>query len=139
MRIDPLVLIRGVSEFVTVVYGPAVTFGFPDLRVRTYRRPVLHLNIISVIDGSSFNWYAQNVLREAMSVDLLFKKIAGPKLIAINFNNHFRDRMGEADGGHVEVYPKLWNLRPSDKTNGEIFRILRLLSACQKLRTETED
>ena len=29
-RIDPLALIRGVTEFVTVIYGPAVTFAFPD-------------------------------------------------------------------------------------------------------------
>ena len=88
-RIDPLVLIRGVSEFVTVVYGTVVTFGFPDLRVRAYRRSVLYLNLISVIDGSTFKWCAQNVLREAMSVDVLFREIAGPKLSAINFNNHF--------------------------------------------------
>ena len=30
MRIDPLVLIKGASELVTVIYGPAVTFAFPD-------------------------------------------------------------------------------------------------------------
>ena len=48
MRIDPLVLIRGVSEFAFVMYGPAVTFGFPDSRVGTYRKSVLHLNLISV-------------------------------------------------------------------------------------------
>ena len=29
MRTDPLALIRGASEFVTVIYGPAVTFAFP--------------------------------------------------------------------------------------------------------------
>ena len=31
MRTDPLALIRGVTEFVTVIYGPAVTFAFPDV------------------------------------------------------------------------------------------------------------
>ena len=29
MRTDPLALIRGATEFVTVIYGPAVTFAFP--------------------------------------------------------------------------------------------------------------
>ena len=38
MRIDPLALIRGVTEFVTVIYGPAVTFAFPDVKVEAYRR-----------------------------------------------------------------------------------------------------
>ena len=30
MRIDPLEFIRGVSEFVTVIYDVTVTFAFPD-------------------------------------------------------------------------------------------------------------
>ena len=38
-----LALIRGASEFVTVIYGPAVTFVFPDPKVETYRRSVMHL------------------------------------------------------------------------------------------------
>ena len=33
MRTDPLALIRGATEFVTVIYGPAVTFAFPDNKV----------------------------------------------------------------------------------------------------------
>ena len=33
MRTDPLALIRGATEFVTVIYGPAVTFAFPDVKV----------------------------------------------------------------------------------------------------------
>ena len=51
MRTDPLALIRGATEFVTVLYGPAVTFAFPDVKVEAYRR---------------------SVLRELMSEDLLF-------------------------------------------------------------------
>ena len=34
MRTDPLAFIRGATEFVTVIYGPAVTFAFPDVRRR---------------------------------------------------------------------------------------------------------
>ena len=41
MRTDPLALIRGVTEFVTVIYGPAVKFAFPDVKVEAYRRSVL--------------------------------------------------------------------------------------------------
>ena len=46
MRTDPLALIRGATEFVTVIYGPAVTFAFPNVKVEAYRRSVLHLNLI---------------------------------------------------------------------------------------------
>ena len=38
MRTDPLALIRGATEFVTVIYGPAVAFAFPDVMVEAYRR-----------------------------------------------------------------------------------------------------
>ena len=78
MRTDPLALIRGATEFVTVIYGPAVTFAFPDVKVEAYRRSVLHLNLISAVDGSVLNWCEQHVLRELMSGDLLFGKIAEP-------------------------------------------------------------
>ena len=71
MRTDPLALIRGVKEFVTVIYGPAVTFAFPDVKVEAYRRSVLHLNLISAVDGSTLNWCEQHALRELMSEDLL--------------------------------------------------------------------
>ena len=37
MRTDPLELIRGATEFVTVIYGPAVTFAFPDVKLEAYR------------------------------------------------------------------------------------------------------
>ena len=47
MRTDPLALITGAREFVNVIYGPAVTFAFTDVKVEAYRRPVLRLNLIS--------------------------------------------------------------------------------------------
>ena len=80
MRTDPLALIRGATEFVTVIYGPAVTFAFPDVKVGAYRRSVLHLNLISAVDGSVLNWYEQHTLRELMSEDLLFAKISEPEI-----------------------------------------------------------
>ena len=74
MRTNPLALIRGDTEFMTVIYCPAVTFVFPDVKVKAYRRSVLHLNLISAADGSALNWYEQHALREMMSEDLLFAK-----------------------------------------------------------------
>ena len=138
MRTDPLALITGATEFVTVVYGPAVTFAFPDVKVEAYRRSVLHLNLISAVDGSALNWCEQRVLRELMSEDVLFAKISEPEMMVVKFDDHFLDPMGEVDRGHVEVFPKLWNLRPYDKANGEITRIPRLTAAYHKVREETK-
>ena len=139
MRTNPLALIRGATEFVTVIYGPAVTFAFPDVKVEAYRRSVLHLNLISAMEGSVLNWFEQHVLRELLSEDLLFGKLAEPEMTVVNFDDHFRDRMGEVERGHLEVLPKLWKLRLYDKTNGEITRIPRLTTAYHKVREETKD
>ena len=46
--------------------------------------------------------------------------------------------MGEVDRGHIEVFPNLWNLRPYNKTNGEVTRNRRLTAAYHKLREETK-
>ena len=61
LRTDPLALISGATEFVTVMYSPAVTFAFADVKVEVYRRSVLHLNLISAVDGSALNWCEQHV------------------------------------------------------------------------------
>ena len=139
MRTDPLALIRGATEIVTVIYGPAVTFAFPGVKAEAYRRSVLHPNLISAVEGSALNCCEQNVLRELMSEDLLFAKISVPEITVINFDDHFRDRMGERERGHIEVFPKLWNLRPYDKTNGEMTRVPRLTATYHKVREETKD
>ena len=107
MRTDPLALIRGATELVTVINGPAVTFAFPDIKMKAYRRSVLHLNLISAVDRSALNWCEQHALRELMSEDLLFAKIPEPEMTVINFDVHFHDRMGEVDIVHIEVFPKL--------------------------------
>ena len=47
-----------------------------------------------------------------MSEDLLFAKISEPEMTVNYFDDHhFRDRMGEVDRGHIELFPKLWNLK----------------------------
>ena len=106
MRTDPLALIRA-TGFVTVISGPAVTFAFPDVKVEAYRRSVLRLNLISAVDGSALNWCEQHALRELIKEKLLFVKISESQMTVINFDDHFRDSIGEVDRGHIEVFPKL--------------------------------
>ena len=55
-------------------------------------------------------------------------------MTAVDFDDHFRDHIGKVDRGHIEVFPKLWSLRPYDKTNGETTRIPRLMFRYQKVR-----
>ena len=64
----------------------------------------------------------------------MFANISEPEMTVKNFDDHFRDRMGEVGRGHIDVFPKLWNLRPS----GEITRIPRLTASYHKLREETK-
>ena len=59
MRIDLLSLIHGLREFVTVVYGPLMSFVFPDVQVKAYRNSVLYVNLVSVVDFSVLNWVEQ--------------------------------------------------------------------------------
>ena len=41
MRINPLALVHGLREFVTVVFGPVMSYVFPDVQVKAYRNSVL--------------------------------------------------------------------------------------------------
>ena len=43
MRSDPLEMIRGLEEVVTCIYGPEVTYAFPDPLVTAYRHSVAHV------------------------------------------------------------------------------------------------
>ena len=56
MRSDPVGMIRGLEEVVTCIYGPAVTYAFPDPLVAAYRNSVVHVSLISVLDGTALNW-----------------------------------------------------------------------------------
>ena len=56
MRIDPLALFHGLREFITVVYGPVMSFVFTDVQVKVYRNSVLYVNLVSVVDCSVLNW-----------------------------------------------------------------------------------
>ena len=112
MRIDPLVLVHGLREFVTVLYGPGMSYAFPDVQGKAYRNSVLYVNLVSVVDCSVLNWLEQKDLRGLASDDRLFGRIAESGWILMDFNNSFKCRMGDVDHSHIQFNPKLWNLRP---------------------------
>ena len=123
MRIDPLALIHGLREFVTVVYGPVMSFAFPDVQVKAYRNSVLHVNLVSVVNCSVLNWVEQKELIGLASDDRLFGRIAEPVWVLMDFNNNFKCRMGLEDLSHVQFNSKFWNLRPVVKYSGEAMRV----------------
>ena len=63
MRSDALGMIRGLGEVANCVYGPAVTYTFPDPLLAAYRHSVVHVSLISVLDGTALNWCRQEDLR----------------------------------------------------------------------------
>ena len=86
LRTDPLALIRGTTEFVTTIYGLAVTFAFPDVNRRSeaYRMSVCTEPHFS--SGREHTQLVQaKVLREVMSEELLLAKIAETKITTVNF------------------------------------------------------
>ena len=87
MRSDPMGIIRGLEEVVTCIYGPAVTYAFPDPLVTTYRHSVTHLSLISILDGTALNWCQQEVHRTRMSNTVLFGKVKDAELIVYNFRD----------------------------------------------------
>ena len=119
MQINPLALIHGLREFVTVVYGPVMSFAFPDVQVKAYRKSVLYVYLVSVVDCSVLNWVEQRELRRLASDDRLFGRIAEPGWVLMDFNNHF----GREDLSHIQFNPKLWNLRSEVKDTGAAMRV----------------
>ena len=95
MRSDPMGMIRGLEEVVTCIYGPAVTYAFPDPLVTAYRNSVAHLSLISVLDGTALNWCQHEVLRAQMSNTVLFGKVKDPELVVYNFRGNCSAGWGE--------------------------------------------
>ena len=94
MRSDPVGVIRGLEEVVTCIYGPTVIYAFPDPLVAAYRHSVVHVSLISVLDGTALNWCQQEVLRARMSNTVLFGKVKDPELVVFNFRGQLQCRMG---------------------------------------------
>ena len=123
IRSDPLGMIRGPREVVTCIYGPAVTYAFPDPPVVVYRPSVVHVSLISVLDGAALNWCTQEELRTRISEMLLFGKKKDPELIVFSFRGQLQCRMGGKLEGPIEAYSKFWNFNPVTMDKGEVLRI----------------
>ena len=138
-RSDPLGVIRGLGEVVTCIYGPAVTYAFPDPLVAAYRNSVVHVSLISVLDGTALNCYRQEVLRARMSDTVLFAKVKDPQLVVFNFRGQLQCRMGggERDGPN-ETYPKFCNLNPLTADRREILRIPAWKGSFELVKRELE-
>ena len=138
MRSDPMGIIRGLEEVVTCIYGPAVTYAFPDPLVTAFRNSVAHLSLISVLDGTAFNWCQQEVLRAQMSNTVLFGKVKDPELMVYNFRGQLQCRMGGKREGTIETYPKFWNLNPLTASGQEILRITAWKKSFELVKRELE-
>ena len=123
MRIDPLALVHGLREFFTLVYGPVMSFVFPDVQKKAYRNSVFYVNLVSVVNCSVLNWVEQKQLRDLASNGRLIGRIAEPGWMLMDFNNNFKCRMGREDLSHVQLNPKLWNQRPVVMVSGEAMRV----------------
>ena len=138
MRSDPVGVIRGLEEVVTCIYGPAVTYAFPDPLVAAYRHSVVHVSLISVLDGTALNWCQQEVLRARMSNTVLFGKVKGPELVVFNVWGQLQCRMGGKREGPIETYPKFWNLNPLTANGEEILRIPAWKKSFELVKKELE-
>ena len=138
MRSDPMGMIRGLGEVVTCIYGPAVTFAFPDPLVTAYRYSVTHMSLISVLDGTTLNWCQQEVLRTQMSNTVLFGKVKDPELVVYSFRGQLQCRMGGKREGPIETYPKFWNLNPLTANGREILRIPAWTKSFELVKKELE-
>ena len=138
MRSDPLGVIRGLEEVVTCIYGPAVTYAFPDPLVAAYRNSVVHVSLISVLDGTALNWCRQEVLRARMSNTVLFGNVKDPELVVFNFLGQLQCRMGGKRERPIETYTKFWNLNPLTADGQEILRIPRWKKSFELVNRELE-
>ena len=138
MRSDPMGIIRGLEEVATCIYGPAVTYAFPDPLVTAYRDSVTQLSLISVLDGTALNWCQQEVLSAQMSGTVLFGRVKDPELMVFNFRGQLQGRMGGKREGPIETYPKFWNLNPRTASGQEILRIPLWKKSFELVKRELE-
>ena len=138
MRSDQVGMIRGLEEVLTCIYGPAVTYAFPDPLVAAYRNSVVHVSLISVLDGTALNWCRQEVQTARMSKTVLFGKVKDPELAVFNFRGQLHCRMWVKREGPIETYPKFWNLNPLTASGQEILRIPAWKKSFELVKRELE-
>ena len=74
-----------------------MTYAFPDPLVAAYRHSVVHVILISVLDGTAPNWFRQEHLSARMSETVFLGKIKDPELIVLKFRGQLQCRMGESE------------------------------------------
>ena len=84
---------------------------------------MVHVSLISVLDGTALNWCRQEELSARMSDTVLFGKVKDPELMVFNFRGQLQCRMGGKLEGPIKVYPKFWNLNPLAADKQEILKI----------------
>ena len=127
------------GERVTCVYGPAGRHAFPDPLVVSYWHSVVHVSLISILDGMALNWYRQeDLLRAHMSETMLFGKFKDPELAVCNFRGQLQCRMGGKREGPIEVYPKFWNFNQVARGKREILRIQAWKRSFEFMKKELE-
>ena len=105
MRSDPVGMIRGLGEVVTCIYGPAVTYAFSDPLMVACGHSVVHVSLVSILDGTALKWCRQENLRAQMSEKVLFGKVKDRELVVCNFRGQLQCSMGVKREGPIEVYP----------------------------------
>ena len=138
MRSDPVGMIRGLEEVVTCIYGPTVTYAFPDPLVAAYRNSVVHVSLISALDGTALTWCRQEVVRARMGNTGLFGKVKNPELVVFNFRGQLQCRMGGKREGPIETYTKFWNLNPLTADGQEVLRIPPWKKSFELVKRELE-
>ena len=103
-----------------------------------YRHSVVHVSLISVLDGTSLNCCQQEVLRARMSNTVLFGRVKDPELVVFNFRGQLQCRMGGKREGPIETYPKFWNLYPLTANGQEILRIPAWKKSFELVKKELE-
>ena len=134
----PVGIIRGLKEVVTCIYGPAVTYAFPDPLVAAYCNSMVQVSLISVLGVTALNWRRQEVLRVRMSKTVLFGKVKYPELVLFNFGGQMQCRMGGKRYGPIETYPKFWNLNPLTADGQEILIIPAWKKSFELVKRELE-
>ena len=139
MRPGPLGVVRGLREVVTCIYGPTVTYAFPDPLITAYRESsMVYVSLISVLDGTAQNWCKQEHLRTQMSDTVLFGRVKDLELIVLNFRGQLQCWMGGKRERPIKAYPKFWILNPLEKHTREILIIGTWTEAFDLMRKELE-
>ena len=99
-----------------------MTYAFPDPLVAAYRHSVVHVILISVLDGTAPNWFRQEHLSARMS-ETFPREDKGPRANSAQVQRSTAMQDGGKREGPIEVFPKFWNLNPIAKDTREILRI----------------